>query len=112
MYVELLVVFLYAVCCLIGSFMASTLWNMLRERSYFSLERRVKALENSLAGSVSVDKKAERSERFQEAAAQALAIMQDKSIEPDVRNQKLMSLAAQYPDVALQLVKKFGGVSI
>jgi hypothetical protein len=89
----------------IGSAIGGFIFRMMSETH---LERRVASLEGKIISGLGVERRQEKSERMQAAMAEALAIMKDENIPKEQKTQALLKVAAAYPDVALDLLKKLG----
>jgi len=102
---EYLAYCLLALCSLIASFIASIVFQMLKERSYWALEKRVKSLENSLAGSEGVNRKEENQAQIQAALIEAKALLENKDLSKEEKIQAGLAIIAKYPAAAGTLMK-------
>lgn len=95
---------LYATCCLMGSFIASLVANILLERNYWTLARRIKSLENHLAGEAGYASKGNKQTRLNEALIRLKPILDGQGTIGEKIN-KALPLIAEYPDVAADILK-------
>jgi len=108
---DYLAYFLLAFSSFLASFVASLIFSMLKERSYWSLEKRVKSLENSLAGEAGQDRKQEQNAQVQAALLEAKAILDNKDLDQSAKMQAGLALLAKYPAAAgtlMKLASKYG----
>jgi len=97
-----------AITLLLGSFAGSFAAKMLFEGlSHARIEARLNQLEGKFYSGQGLAAKAEKNERLQEAIVKAAAIMKGEE-DQNAKNQKLLALATEYPDVAIQLAGKIG----
>ena len=75
---------------------------------YANLANKLARIENKIASAQGVEVKAEKGQRIQLALIEAAQIMKNEEIPKEEKTKALMGLAAKYPDVALDLVKKVG----
>lgn len=78
----------------------------IRDRDVNSLYKRVESLEMSEKGNIGNAKRAEKNERRNAAMMEALGVLNNPEIKPEDKQKHLLGLAAKYPDVAIDLVKK------
>lgn len=102
---DLIAYFVVLACAFGGGFVATLIANMLKERSYWALEKRVKSLENHLAGEQGVMKKAANQAELQQALIEAKSILDNKELDQAGKMQAGMALLVKYPSCAGELMK-------
>lgn len=106
---DLLVLISGFLVLLLGAFAGSFLCTLIvTGYGIATLERKLKSLENKIYGDTGVQARAQQGERMGEAMAKAALVMKDESIPKEEKTKALMQVALEYPDVAMQLVKKIG----
>jgi len=91
--------------CVIGAFSAVFL---IQGYSFAQLNSKIARIENRFNAAAGVEVKHEKAERMSAAMAKVVLVMKDESIPKEEKTKALMSVAAEYPDVAFDLVKKVG----
>lgn len=91
--------------CIVGSFCATL---VVEGWGYAQLRYKIESLENKIKSAQGVEVRTEKAQRLQGAVIEAAAIMKDENIPKEEKTKALMALAAKYPDVALDLVRKVG----
>lgn len=74
---------------------------------YAKLHSRIYSLEQTGRSALGVEARQDKAARMSEAAAKAVLIMKEEG-EQSEKTKKLIGLAVEYPDIALDLVKKVG----
>jgi len=102
---DLIAYFVVLACSFAGGFVATLIANMLKERSYWALEKRVVSLENHLAGKAAVAKREDEKVELQLALAEAKGILENKELTQEAKMQAGLALLAKYPSSAKALMK-------
>lgn len=106
---EILVFLSGLIVALIGSAVGGFIAVMVVQGyGYANLAGKMQRIENKMASGLGIEVKAEKASRLQEAMVKVMAVMKDENVPKEEKSKALMSVAAEYPDVALDLVKKVG----
>lgn len=91
---------------LVGAFGFGIFHNYALDRKVVALEARAERIEKSYIGAKGNASQAQANERFEMAVGEALTAIQGGAQPQEV----LKEVGKKYPDVALRLVKKYGGI--
>lgn len=106
---DILLIFIGLIAVVIGSAVGGFVAVLLVQGyGYTNLNFKLQRIENKIASAQGVEVKAEKGQRMQAALIEAAQIMKDENIPKEEKTKALMGLAAKYPDVAMDLVKKVG----